>query len=1093
MSDDIFIFDESGTILIGVKDTTIKSVIIPNGVTSIGDHAFYKCTGLTSVTIGNSVTSIGKGAFCNCRGLTSVTIPSSVTKIGGSAFYGCPIKEIFLPILTKYSANSFDERTKVTKDKIFISYSCDSEEHIAWVSKLAKDLYNNGVDVVFDRWNLEAGGSITDFIEKAIASSKYVLCILTPNYKLKCENREGNLGFEFSIFSAEILRDNPRSKVIPILRSGDYKKSFPIILSGIVGIDGRNDNEYHSFISQIISTLKNRSTEKSIESPLLLINDGKTIIGVTNKSIKSVIIPYGVTSIGNEAFAGCINLTSVNIPFGVISIGDRAFAGCVNLADIFIPSSVTSIGEHAFDDCPKKNIISRSKSRKYDESSNDERDEIIQRNNDSDSDLGNRSVSEIESLSFLEFSEDHKTILGVSNKSLSSIKIPEGVTIIGENAFLECKSLSSIEIPEGVTNIGEKVFWGCESLKSIELPSSLMSIGNFAFSGCKSLESIKILSKVTSIGEGAFYDCSGMSSIVVETGNTKYDSRNDCNAIIEKTSNTLIVGCKNTAIPDNVTGIGNFSFAICTELKSIEIPNSVEFIGVKAFYKCEGLTSISIGNSVTSIGERAFASCSNLTSVTIPSSVSCIGEGAFEDCIRLSSVDIPNNVKEIGVNAFAHIDILGFIQILAKRLNYSFTLSKDQSLQNRIQYFIPFATLYNEEKTTIIIEKISKGKGNDEQNGNSTYLTEVQDFLGIYWSIRFDAQSIKLRSLYGTIDQSFEDVFKIVSIINKFDLSKQNIQLKENYFSIIKTQFATNLDKVSQKEKLYKFANELEEKHLEKEDDGIYLTKDKEIEFFMTILSPVDKKELWRYTTKNSLFRLFEGDCQNMLSLNCMNDISEIDYADKIIDRKSIFLRNSINEANKVFILSCCEETKSDDLMMWRLYAQDGEGVSLCYQIDKSYIDWEYYYLAKICYGNEKSHPELEYLQGIMKLSVGKHFRFHNWNVWKHFFKPYEFDYEEEVRLIYYEHKNSHAKKTTWIEDSKSGIFSPMKLFSLEKEEEKEPDSSKKPFPLSLTKVVIGPKSKEADVNRIQFNKMASAGLCKTIPEISVSTIDIYR
>ena len=116
---------------------------------------------------------------------------------------------------------------------------------------------------------------------------------------------------------------------------------------------------------------------------------------------------------------------------------------------------------------------------------------------------------------------------------------------------------------------------------------------------------------MTSIGKNAFKGCSGLNSISVENGNTNYDSRNNCNAIIETASNTLIAGCKNTTIPNSVTSIGSYAFYGCSGLTSVTIPNSVTSIGTEAFHGCSGLTSITIPNSVTSIGYDAFSLIEN--------------------------------------------------------------------------------------------------------------------------------------------------------------------------------------------------------------------------------------------------------------------------------------------------------------------------------------------------------------------------------------------------------------------------------------------------------------------------------------------------
>jgi len=157
---------------------------------------------------------------------------------------------------------------------------------------------------------------------------------------------------------------------------------------------------------------------------------------------------------------------------------------------------------------------------------------------------------------------------------------------------------------------------------------------------------------VTYIGNSAFAGCTDLTSIVVESGNKFYDSRNNCNAIIETAANTLVCGCKDTTIPNSVTGIGESAFYGCSSLTSVTIPNSVTSIGEEAFYGCSGLTSITIPDCVTCIGEWAFYGCKSLTSVTIPDGVTSIKWCTFYDCDSLTSVTIPNSVTSIENGAF---------------------------------------------------------------------------------------------------------------------------------------------------------------------------------------------------------------------------------------------------------------------------------------------------------------------------------------------------------------------------------------------------------------------------------------------------------
>ena len=203
-----------------------------------------------------------------------------------------------------------------------------------------------------------------------------------------------------------------------------------------------------------------------------------------------------------------------------------------------------------------------------------------------------------------------------------------------------------------VLSIGDKAFNECTGLTNITIPNSVTRIAFYVFKDCTNLTSITISNSVTSIGNGIFENCPKLEKIVVLNGNTTFDSRDNCNAIIETATNTLLWGCKNSTIPNSVTSIGHSAFSNCTGLTSITIPNSVTSIGNFAFRYCADLTSITIPNSVTSIGEFAFDECKGLTAIhclstTPPTTLFFSYSSAFDkDTYKKATLYVPQGSLE---------------------------------------------------------------------------------------------------------------------------------------------------------------------------------------------------------------------------------------------------------------------------------------------------------------------------------------------------------------------------------------------------------------------------------------------------------------
>ena len=379
----------------GKADT---SYAIPNSVTRIDDLAFSDCRSLTSITIPDGVTSIDDSAFYGCSSLTSVTIPSSVTSIGSAVFSGC------------------DKLTQINVDTANTVYS--SENGVLFDKNKTKLIrYPEGkADASYAIPN-----SVTSIGDWAFENCSSLTSVTIPN----------------SVTSIDWWAFADCSSLTSIT-----------IPDSVTSIGDRAFFNCDSLASVYISDIASWCGIAFDDSDSNPLGSGASLY-LNGKLVTDLVIPAGVTSIGDYAFYGCSSLTRITIPDSVTSIGRYAFSGCSSLTSVTIPNSVTSIGWRAFWYC----------------------------------------------------------------SSLTSITIPNSVTSIGGEAFRSCDSLTSVTIGNSVTSIGDDAFSGCSSLTSITIPNSVTRIDDSAFAYCNSLTSITIPSRVTSVGHYAFCGCSSLKDV----------------------------------------------------------------------------------------------------------------------------------------------------------------------------------------------------------------------------------------------------------------------------------------------------------------------------------------------------------------------------------------------------------------------------------------------------------------------------------------------------------------------------------------------------------------------------------------------------
>ena len=637
-------------------------------------YAFYMCNSLKSVVIPDSVTSIGYGAFCGCAELTEVTIGAGVASIGSYVFGSCTN-------LTEINYNAASVADLASSSFVFDNAGSNSDgitvifgESVTSIPAYLFYTYYNPVNLVSVTIgsNVESIGSSAFYGCSNLAEINYnaaAVADLTSSSNVFYNAGSNSDGI--TVTFGESVTSIPACLFYAYYDTTYYSANIVSVTIGsnvesiggsaFHGCGNLTEINYNAEAVADLTSSSNAFYNAGSNSDGITVTFGESVTSIPaylfeSANITSVTIGSNVEGIGSSVFYGCSGLTDVYISdlaawcaisfgngtanplwnganlylnnelldelvisAGMTSIGSYAFYGCGSLTEITIPDSVASIGSSVFYGC---------------------------------SGLTDVYISDLAAWCAISFGNGtanplwNGANLYLNNELLDELVISAGMTSIGSYAFYGCGSLTEITIPEGVTSIGSSAFYGCSSLTEITIPEGVTSIGGIVFSYCSNLAEINYnaaaVADLTS-GSDVFYNAgSNSDGITVIFGESVKSIPAYLFADADITSVT---------IGSNVESIGSSAFRNCTKLTEIYYNAAAvaDCGGSSVFYNAgidgDGIT-VTFGESVKSIPAWLFGTnidfiyySANIVSVTIGSNVTSIGESAFEGCSNLAEIN----------------------------------------------------------------------------------------------------------------------------------------------------------------------------------------------------------------------------------------------------------------------------------------------------------------------------------------------------------------------------------------------------------------------------------------------------------------------
>ena len=685
----------------------LVSVSIPAGVTSIGAYAFQKCKGLLAVNFAKegALTDIYESAFEGCSSIKSLVIPDSVTHISSRAFYGC---KALIDMTLPFVGENADGSGATHFGYIFGASKGDNSRFVS-----LKTVTVTG-NVKIDAYAFSGCYSLTSVTlqnVKSIGKSAFSTCTMMTSIAFgdgirleeigesafsECKRLETVIFGNNSDISGLGSRIFEKCAALKTVSFGENCKLTEISTEMFAGCTNLTSVTFGA--GSTLSRIASYAFEKCTALNSLTFAED-----------------CGLTDIGNAAFSGCVGLVSVTLPSGVTHIGDYAFSACTALSSFTVPSGTTAIGEGVFGGCSGlKTVIFTEKSNLKEISASmfegcsaltsitlPESIEVIGNSAFRNCTMLSEVIvpsglKKIEGIAFSGTAYYENTanwqdgalyignhLIRVSSDITGAFTIKPGTLTVAAGALYDCTGITSLRIPNSVVLIGEEAFSDCTGLESITVESGntvyhsdgnclIESATGTLISGCKNsvipddgsvtrieknafalrygLTAITIPASVRSIGEYAFYYCVDLTTVIFGE-----------NSRLTEIENAAFISCKSLTslrLPASLRKIGSAAFRDCIALESVCFANNsmLSELESAAFIGCEKLSTFDfgVGCILGSVGDSAFSGCKSLTAITIPAAVTTIGKSSFYQCEALASITFEkgSRLTETLENAF---------------------------------------------------------------------------------------------------------------------------------------------------------------------------------------------------------------------------------------------------------------------------------------------------------------------------------------------------------------------------------------------------------------------------------------------------------